>query len=119
MAVEVDIFNPQTSVIAHGLEGKTIMLYGTNNVGKTFQAVRASKPYVLACESGLGAQNGVKYNNITSWRDFKKAVGQFTGKATVDKAKAMYDTIIIDEVYASSLFCQKFVWRWLYLPGIQ
>ena len=109
MAVEVDIFNPQTSVIAHGLEGKTIMLYGTNNVGKTFQAVRASKPYVLACESGLGAQNGVKYNNITSWRDFKKAVGQFTGKATVDKAKAMYDTIIIDEVYASSLFCQKFV----------
>ena len=49
MAVEVDIFNPQTSVIAHGLEGKTIMLYGTNNVGKTFQAVRARSQRNVRC----------------------------------------------------------------------
>lgn len=109
MAIEVDIFNPQISKVAHGLEGKTILLYGTNNVGKTYQAVRAKKPYVLACESGLGAQNNVSYNRITSWRDFKKVVKQFTDKKTIDKAKEMYSTIIIDEVYASSLFCQKYV----------
>lgn len=109
MSVEVDIFNPQISVVAHGLEGKTIMLYGTNNVGKTYQAVRAKKPYVLACESGLGAQNNVRNNRITNWRDFKKVVKQFTDKKTVDKAKELYSTIIIDEVYASSLFCQKYV----------
>lgn len=106
---EIDIFNPQVSVVAHGLEGKTIMLYGTNNIGKTFQAVRAKKPYVFACESGLGAQNNVKYNKISNWREFKKAVDQFTNKKTIDKAREMYSTIIIDEVYASSLFCQKFV----------
>jgi len=109
MAIEVDIFNPQISKVAHGLEGKTILLYGTNNVGKTYQAVRAKKPYVLACESGLGAQNNVAYNRITSWRDFKKVVKQFTDKKTIDQAKATYSTIIIDEVYASSLFCQKYV----------
>ena len=34
MAVKVDIFNPQISVIAHGLEGKVIMVYGGNNLGK-------------------------------------------------------------------------------------
>ena len=107
MANEIDIFNPQVSVVAHGLEGKTIMIYGTNNTGKTFQSVRANKPYVFACESGLGAQNNVRHNVITNWREFKKAVDQFTNKKTVDKAKELYSTIIIDEVYASSLFCQK------------
>ena len=29
------IFEPQVSVVAHGLEGKTIMIYGTNNTVKT------------------------------------------------------------------------------------
>lgn len=32
MGVTVDIFNPQTSVLAAGLEGKTIFIYGGNNV---------------------------------------------------------------------------------------
>ena len=86
---EVDIFNPQVSVVAHGLEGKTIMIYGSNNTGKTFQSVRAKKPYVLACESGLGAQNNVHYNKISNWKDFTKAVKQFTSKNTVEKAKEM------------------------------
>ena len=109
MAQELDIFNPEISVVAHGLEGKTIMIYGTNNVGKTAQSVRAKKPFVLACESGLNALNGVRYYRINNWREFKKAIDQFTNKKTIDKAKEMYSTIIIDEVYASSLFCQKFV----------
>lgn len=109
MAVVVDIFNPQTSVIAHGLEGKTIMIYGSNGVGKTNQAVRAEKPYIFACESGLNGIAGVRYNRINNWRDFKTAVKQFTSKETVDKAKEYYKTIIIDEVYASSIFCQDFI----------
>lgn len=109
MAVSVDIFNPQISVIAHGLEGKTIMIYGNNNVGKTAQSVRAEKPYVLACESGLNGQSGVAYNRINNWYDFKTVVKQFTSKATIDQAKAMYKTIIIDEVYASAMFCQDFI----------
>lgn len=109
MAQELDIFNPEISVVAHGLEGKTIMIYGTNNVGKTAQSVRAKKPFVLACESGLNALSGVRYYRINNWREFKKAIDQFTNKKTIDKAKEMYSTIIIDEVYASSLFCQKFV----------
>lgn len=109
MAQEIDIFNPQKSVVSHGLEGKVIFIYGGNNVGKTYQAVRAKKPFVFACESGLNAQNGIPYYSIRSWRDFTKGIDQFTNKKTIDKAKEMYATIIIDEVYASSLFCQKYV----------
>lgn len=109
MATVIDIFNPQVSVVAKGLEGKVIMIYGGNNVGKTYVAARMSKPYFIAAESGLNAQSGVKYNRITSWNDFTKIVKQFTNKATVDKAREMYDTIVIDEVYALSIMCQDFV----------
>ena len=109
MGVSVDIFNPQTSVLAAGLEGKSIFLYGLNGVGKTYVTARLPKPYFLACESGLNAQAGVKYNKISNWADFRKAVRQFTSAATVDKARALYDTIVIDEVYASSIMCQDFI----------
>lgn len=103
------IFEPQVSVVAHGLEGKTIMIYGTNNTGKTFQCVRMKKPLFLMCENGLGAQAGVKHKMINNWRSFTKYIKELTDPKTVDQAKSMYSTIVIDEVYASSLFCQKFV----------
>lgn len=109
MAVTVDIFNPQVSVVAKGLEGKTIMIYGGNNLGKTYVATHLSKPFVIACESGLNALSGVKYNRVNTWAEFKKLVKQFTNKSTVDQARALYDTIVIDEVYASSILCQDFV----------
>lgn len=109
MAVNVDIFNPQVSVVAKGLAGKCIMVYGGNNRGKTYVATHMSKPFVIACESGLNALNGVKYNRVNNWADMKKLVKQFTSKSTVEKARELYDTIVIDEVYASSIFCQDFV----------
>lgn len=109
MPVTIDIFNPQVSVLAQGLEGKVIMIYGANNVGKTYVAARLSKPYFLACESGLNAQSGVAYNKINRWSDFRSVVRQLTNKATVDKARELYNTIVIDEVYASSIMCQDYV----------
>ena len=109
MAVTVDIFNPQETVVARGLEGKSFLIYGSNSVGKTAQCVRMSKPFVIATESGLNATVGVKYIRVQSWADFKKIVKQFTSKSTVEKARQMYDTIIIDELYATALLCQDYV----------
>ena len=109
MSVVVDIFNPQKTVIAKGLEGKSFLVYGSNSLGKTAQCVRMSKPFVIATESGLNATVGVAYNRVNTWADFKKLVKQFTSKATVDKARELYDTIIIDELYASALLCQDYI----------
>lgn len=109
MAVTVDIFNPQKTVLAKGLEGKSFLIYGGNSLGKTRQAVRFPKPFVIATESGLNATAGVSYNRVNTWADMKKLVKQFTNKATLDKARELYDTIIIDELYAAALLCQEYV----------
>lgn len=104
----IDIFNAPKSVIADGLEGKVILIYGSNNLGKSAQATRFPKPFVIACEMGLNGIDGVPYMAVTRWSDFKTIVKQFTG-TTKDKAKELYSTIIVDEVYASSLYCQDYV----------
>lgn len=104
----IDIFHASKSVIANGLEGKVILIYGGNNLGKSVQATRFPKPFVIACEMGLNGINGVPYLPVTRWSDFKTIVQQFTG-STKDKAKEMYSTIIVDEVYASSIYCQDYV----------
>lgn len=104
----IDIFSAPKSVIANGLEGKVILIYGGNNLGKSYQATRFPKPFVIACEMGLNGIDGVAYAPVTRWADFKSIVRQFTGP-TKDKAKELYSTIIVDEVYASSIYCQDYV----------
>lgn len=108
MATVMDIFNPCESVIADGLEGKVILIYGGNNLGKTAQATRFPKPFVIGCEMGLNGISGAKYLPVTRWSDFKTIIKQFTGPKK-DAAKEQYSTIIIDEVYASSIYCQDYV----------
>lgn len=105
----IDIFNAPKSVIADGLEGKVIMLYGGNNLGKSYQATRFPKPFVIAAELGLNGIDGVPYLPVTRWSDFKTIIDQFTGVRTKDKAREAYSTIIIDEVYATSIYCQDYV----------
>lgn len=104
----IDIFHPTKSVIADGLEGKVILIYGGNNLGKSVQATRFPKPYVIACEMGLNGIDGIPYTPVTRWSDFKIIVQQFTGD-TAEQAKQLYSTIIVDEVYASSIYCQDYV----------
>lgn len=105
----VDIFNPQISVIAKGLEGKRIMIYGGNNLGKTKQATRMKKPFYLPFEKGVNAIAGVPYEPINTWADFKKVNKQLTSVATLEKAKSIYNTIIFDEVEASAKYCQRYI----------
>lgn len=104
-----DIFNPQISVVAKGLEGKVITIYGSNNLGKTKQATRMDKPFYLGFEKGIRAISGIPFLPINNWRDFKKINKQLTDHKTLDKAKEMYQTIIFDEVYTSALYCQDFL----------
>ncbi|CAF1812996.1 ATP-binding protein [Bacillus subtilis] len=103
----IDIFNPQVSVVAKGLEGKVITIYGPNNLGKTKQSTRMKKPLYLPFEKGLNAIAGVQFMPINSWADFKKVNKQLTKNA--EKAKEMYQTIIVDEVDAFAKYATRYV----------
>ena len=115
---ELDIFNPQVSTVAKGLEGKVILVYGGNNLGKTKQATRMKKPFYLPFEAGLNAIPGVPYCPITKWSDFIKINKQLTDPATVEKAREMYSTIIFDEIEAAANYCQEFICQKYKAPSI-
>lgn len=104
-----DITKPQISKVSKGLEGKTILIYGSNSLGKTYQATRMEKPLVLPFEDGIEAIDGVPYFPINTWKDFKEINKGLTDKKTVEQAKDMYKTLIFDEVYASAQMCQKYI----------
>jgi len=104
-----DIFSPQISQIAEGLEGKMILVYGNNSTGKTKQGTRMKKPFYLGFEQGIRAISGVPFLPINNWRDFKKINKQLTDPKTLAKAKELYQTIIFDEVYTASQYCQDYI----------
>lgn len=105
----LDIFNAKKSVISDSLKGKVLLIYGKNNVGKTYQATRFEKPLVIACEIGLNGIDGIPYLPVTRWSEFRTIVKQLTNEVSMKKALEMYSTIIIDEVYAASIYCQDYI----------
>ena len=60
------------SRVSEDLRGKVIVLYGSNNVGKTLQASRFKNPIFLPCEKGMNAINGAMVLKTNSWSDLKK-----------------------------------------------
>ena len=104
----VDIFNPQVSVVTKGLEGKLILIYGTNRTGKTSNAVKATKPLVVGFERGLNAISGVPYVPIKNWNDWTNTVKQLTG-AKSEEAKKLYQTIIVDTIDAMGDLAAEYV----------
>lgn len=103
----IDIFNPQVSVVAKGLEGKILTYYGGNNLGKSFQASRMKNVLYFPLEKGLGAIPGVKYMPVNKWSEFVKYTKQL--EKAGDKAKEMYSTIVIDSLDAFAKYANKFV----------
>jgi hypothetical protein len=107
--MSLDIFNPAISSVSYDMEGKTILVYGSNRTGKTKQLTRLPKPYYLAFERGINAIAGVAFAPIQKWSDFVKVSKQLTNPRTLDKAKEMYQTIILDTVESSALLCQEYI----------
>ena len=105
----VDIFNPEVSEVVRGLQGKSVLLYGTNRTGKTANAIKAPKPIVACFEDGLAAVGGVPNVKIKTWSDWQAFVQQLTSPMTFDKAKELYSTVIIDGADSMGMLCADFI----------
>lgn len=104
-----NILEPKISKVVEGLEGKIILVYGNNSLGKTQQGTRMKKPLVLPFEHGINAISGVAYFPVNNWSDFKKINISLTNPKTLDQVKEKYQTIIFDEVQASANYCQDYI----------
>lgn len=104
----LDIFAPQISAVPAGLEGKVILIYGHNSLGKTRQAAKASKALFLQVEqAGLNALDSVNYMPINKWTDVKSVSRQLAKDP--EKTRAAYDTIVIDEIEGFGKLCEQHV----------
>ena len=106
----IDIFSPVISNVSKGIEGKLILLHSNERkLGKTAQAVRFPKPYYLRFEQGINAIAGLPYAPLTRWSDFKKVNKQLTDPKTIEKAREMYSTLIVDTLDVAIKWCEKYV----------
>lgn len=105
----IDIFTPQISTLSYDLSGKTILVYGTNRTGKTKQLTRLPKPCYLAFEAGINGIAGVPFFPVRKWSDFVQFVKQLTNTKNFERAKEMYQTIILDEASIMGGLCSEFV----------
>ena len=78
------------------LAGKKILLYSTNNTGKTYQATRMSpKTFLIATEAGDGAATCPK-DSCNDWKKFKEIVTDLTNSKTLEKRLSQIEIIVID-----------------------
>lgn len=105
----LDIFAPQVSTVSYDLSGKTLLIYGTNRTGKTKQLTKLPKPCYLAFEAGINGISGVPFFPMRKWSDFVSFVRQITKESNMEKAKEMYQTIILDEASVCGRLCSEFI----------
>lgn len=60
-------------------------------------------------EQGIRAISGIPFLPINNWSDFKKINKQLCNPKTLEQAKELYQTIIFDEVYTASRYCEDYI----------
>lgn len=81
--------------VSFGLKGLKILIYGSNNLGKTPQSMAFPKPLLIMGEAGGTALKGHKVS-VKKKRDFVDYVDQLTNEDTLAKTQEKFQTIVID-----------------------
>ena len=106
---EIDLFKPEISQVVKGIDGKILLIYGCNKCGKTYNAVQAPKPLVLAFEQGLGALDGVPFFPIRTWSEFRSIVRKLSDPKNFDALHEKYNTIIVDAIDGIEKLSDRYV----------
>jgi hypothetical protein len=98
------------SKLSPTLRGKTIVVYGTNNVGKTQQSSKFKNPIFMPFEKGMNGTSGNVVLQNTNWADVKKNIKLLSSKKmkkALDSGEQM--TVIWDGFEKAGFYCQKFI----------
>lgn len=102
---DIDIFSIQPHQVSRDLRGYSVFFYGGWKTGKTTIASKFPNALLLAFEKGYNALAGVRPQPINSWAEFKKVLRQLKD----ERAKAMYETIVIDTADIAYDYCTKYI----------
>lgn len=101
----IDIFSVTPHAVSRDMRGYSVFLYGGWKTGKTTTAVKFPKHFLLAFEKGYSAIPGAMAQPINSWSEFRQVLRQLKD----EKAKAMFETIIIDTADIAYDYCSKYI----------
>lgn len=97
------------SRISPDLRGKTIVIYGGNNVGKTTQAARFKNPIFMPFEKGMNAISGAVVLENTSWADVKRNINILSGRKWKELLKQEQITVVWDGFERAGFYCQRYI----------
>lgn len=96
----LDLLNLEEVKISSDLSGKIILIYSTNNQGKSKVASQLYPKQTLfvSTEKGYNGLGGIKKVDVANWRTFRDVVSSLTPKKKedADKIKEMYKCIVVD-----------------------
>lgn len=119
---KINLRNLKNEGMVTSLRGQKILIYSSNDCGKTYQSCHLPKPLLLMTEAGGNAVNCPKVP-VTKWGVFKDLVNQLTsekvdkedkeGRMEWETMQDLYSTIVIDTLgnlvdLAEKATCQEF-----------
>jgi hypothetical protein len=100
----------KVSRISASLRGKSIVIYGGNNVGKTTQAAKFKNPVFMPFEKGMNAISGALVLQNASWADVKSNIKKLASKKFMDVLKSGEQiTVIWDGFERAGFYCQRYI----------
>lgn len=108
---EFDLLNLEETKINSSMEGKIVLLYGTNNTGKSkvSSLIYPHKTIYLATEKGYNALGGARVLDVLEWNTFRQAVKQLTNKKTFKKMHEVYKTVVVDVADRLPELCSAYI----------
>ena len=108
---EFDLLNIEETKINSSMEGKIVLVYSTNNCGKTKVAsqIYPRKTLILATEKGYNAVGGSKILDVLDWNTFRQAVKQLTNKKTFKKMHETFKTVVVDVADRLPELCSAYI----------
>jgi len=107
-----DLLSLEDENVVGSLKGVVEVWYGSNNTGKTYNAIKNEKALLLQCEAGGRGVSGKKVGCAT-WKDFMDYVKQLTDPKKLEAMQERYECIVIDTLenmcmLSDNAICQNF-----------